>query len=255
VDPAAGVSLQLPGGSGPSFRAAAKTRSEARPADAGRARFFTLSPLPGAACGNPAHGLSITPDSRLTSVPHIEPGEPESGSPGSRYREVIMRGSSIRILAAIALGVSASDAIAQVEAVSFPTDEPVRVWRRSVPDVPLTGTVSSWTLDSLHLVQPPAPPATISLSDLVRLEVSRTKGHAATGALVGGGIGAALGLALGIATASDDFFDTDAGEVVAGTVLFAATGAGVGALIGLLVRTEEWEEVPLPSRAPAMHAE
>lgn len=166
-----------------------------------------------------------------------------------------MRVSSIGILAATALGISVSAANAQVEAVSFPIDEPVRVWRYSVPEVPLTGRVSSWSYETLNLVQPPGPPAVIPLSDVARMEVERTKGHAGTGALVGGGIGAALGLALGIAAANDDFFDANAGDVVAGTVFMAATGAGFGALIGLLVRTEEWEEFPLPPRAPVTHAE
>jgi hypothetical protein len=166
-----------------------------------------------------------------------------------------MRVLSISIVAAAALGVCAKTAGAQVEAISFPIDDPVRVWRYSVPEVPLTGRVSSWSYETLDLAQPPGPPAAIPLSDVARLEVERTRGHAGTGALVGGGIGAALGLALGIAAANDDFFDADAGDVVAGTVFMAASGAGFGALIGLLVRTAEWEEVPLPPRAPATHAE
>lgn len=166
-----------------------------------------------------------------------------------------MRILSVSILAAAALGVCATTAGAQVEAISFPVDDPVRVWRYSVPEAPLTGRVSSWSYETLDLVQPPGPPAAIPLSDVARLEVERTRGHAGTGALVGGGIGAALGLALGIAAANDDFFDADGGDVVAGTVFMAASCAGFGALIGLLVRTAEWEEVPLPPRAPATHAE
>ena len=166
-----------------------------------------------------------------------------------------MRVSRIGILAAAALGVSAPGATAQVEAISFPVDEPVRVWRHSMPEVPLTGRVSSWTYDTLNLVQPPGPPAVIPLSDLARMEVSRTKGHAGTGALIGGGISAALGLALGIAAANDDFFDADAGDVVAATLVMGASGAALGALIGLMVRTEEWEEVPLPPRRAESHAE
>jgi hypothetical protein len=166
-----------------------------------------------------------------------------------------MRVSSIGILAATALGISVSAANAQVEAVSFPIDEPVRVWRHSVPEVPLTGRVSSWSYDSLNLVQAPGPPAAIPLSDLAHMEVSRTKGHAGTGALVGGGIGAALGLAFGIAAATDDFLEAGADDVLLVTAFLAASGAALGTLIGLLVRTEEWEEVPLPPRAPATHAE
>lgn len=163
--------------------------------------------------------------------------------------------SRINILAAIALAVIASEAMAQVEPISFPTDETVRVWRYSVPEVPLTGRVSSWTLDSLYLEQTPGPQETIPLSDLVRMEVSRSKGHAGTGALVGGGIGAALGLAFGIAAANDDFVEAGGDDVLLVTAFMAASGAGLGALIGLLVRTEEWETVPLPARAPAIHAE
>ena len=166
-----------------------------------------------------------------------------------------MRIPSISILAAAALGISVSGARAQVEAISFPIEEPVRVWRYSVPEVPLTGQVSSWTDETLNLLQPPGPPAAIALADLARMEVERTKGHAGTGALIGGGISAALGLWMGIALANEDFFVTDAGGVVVLTAAMAASGAGIGALIGLLVRTDEWEEVPLPPRAAATHAE
>jgi len=166
-----------------------------------------------------------------------------------------MRVSRISILAAAALGILAPAARAQVEAISFPVDEPVRVWRHSVPEVPFTGRVSSWTYDTLNLVQPPGPPAAIPLSDLARIEVSRKKGHAGTGALIGGGIGAALGLAAGIAVANDEFFEADGGDVVAATLFMGASGAALGALIGLMIRTEEWKEVPLPPRAAKSHAE
>ena len=159
-----------------------------------------------------------------------------------------MRVSSIGILAIAALGVSVSAVNAQVEAISFPIDEPVRVWRHSVPEVPLTGRVSSWTYDSLNLVQPPGPPTPIPLSDLARMEINRTRGHAGTGALVGGGIGAALGLAMGIAVANDDFLEAGADDVLLATAFLAASGAGFGALIGLVIRTEDWEEVPLAPR-------
>ena len=166
-----------------------------------------------------------------------------------------MRASSVGILAIAALGISAPAARAQVEAISFPIDQPVRVWRHSVPEVPLTGRVSSWTYDTLNLVQPPGPPAAIPLSDLARMEVERTKSHAGKGALIGGGISAALGLALGIAAANDDFLEADAGDVAAVTLVMGASGAALGALIGLLVRTDEWEEVPLPPRAAVNYAE
>jgi hypothetical protein len=38
-----------------------------------------------------------------------------------------------------------------------------------------------------------------------------------------------------------------AGEVVVWTAISAAGGAMWGALIGLLIRTDEWEAVPMPS--------
>ena len=166
-----------------------------------------------------------------------------------------MRIPSIGILAAAALGISVSGARAQVEAISFPTDQPVRVWRHSVPDVPLTGRIYRWTTDTLNLVQPPGVSTAIPLSDLARMKVSRKRGHPGTGALIGGGISGALGLAVGIAAANDDFFDADAGDVVVFTAVMAASGAALGALIGLMIRTDEWEEVPLPPRAPVTHAE
>ena len=166
-----------------------------------------------------------------------------------------MRASSVGILALAALGISAPVARAQVEAISFPVDRPVRVWRHSVPEVPLTGRIYRWTTDTVNLVHPPGSSVAIPLSDLARMEVERTKGHAGTGALIGGGISGALGLALGIAATDDEFFDADAGDVVVFTAVMAASGAALGALIGLMVRTDGWEKVPLPPRAAATHAE
>lgn len=60
---------------------------------------------------------------------------------------------------------------------------------------------------------------------------------------------------MGIALANEDFFVADAGGVVVLTAAMAASGAGIGALIGLIVRTKEWEEIPLPPRAPVKYAE
>jgi hypothetical protein len=152
-----------------------------------------------------------------------------------------MRAFRIGGLIAASAAILTTDARAQVEAVTFPVTEEVRVWRYSAPRVPLIGRVSSWTRDTLRLAQPPGPPATISTSDLARMEISRTKNHAGKGALIGAGIGAMAGF-LAIATS-----DADAGDILGVTAFTAGGGAFWGVLIGLLIRTEEWEAVPMPS--------
>lgn len=80
----------------------------------------------------------------------------------------------------------------------------------------------------------------LDLNTIDRIDALRGT-QAGRGALIGGLIGAGLGLALGIAMSQDEFFQAGTGEVAAATLVFGAGGAGLGALIGVLV--PRWERV------------
>jgi hypothetical protein len=152
------------------------------------------------------------------------------------------------VVAELVAGVS--DLSAQQSEVPVAEGERVRVTKYSAPDPRFVGSLASWSADSLNLFRDALPDATIPLSDVAKLEISRgMHGHASTGALIGGGIGAVIGLAAVISAAaddnSDDWVEISPGEAALGGLMLTGLGAGVGALIGLVIRTEEWEEVPL----------
>jgi hypothetical protein len=88
-------------------------------------------------------------------------------------------------------------------------------------------------------------PDTVATPSLATLQVPvGRRGNAGRGAL----IGAAAGVALGIACASEDSEWFSGEECFAGYTVF---GAGTGALIGLLIRSDVWAPAVLPSRPPA----
>jgi hypothetical protein len=94
------------------------------------------------------------------------------------------------------------------------------------------GLQGVWTRDTV---------ATPSLAS-VQVPVGR-RGNAGRGAL----IGTAVGVALGIACLSDDSEWVSGESCFVGYTLF---GAGTGALIGMLVRSDVWAPAVLPSRRP-----
>jgi hypothetical protein len=82
-----------------------------------------------------------------------------------------------------------------------------------------------------------------------RIEVSTGRhSHAGRGALVGSGVGGALGL-LFVMSSDGGYYYTD-GEKVAGAIGLTAMAAGVGALIGGLTHSEQWQEVDPVRRPP-----
>lgn len=84
----------------------------------------------------------------------------------------------------------------------------------------------------------------VPLEKIEKLKVSQGNGgNEEKGALIGGSLVGAAGLALGIAMASDDFFDTSGGDVMAATFLGFGVGAVIGGAIGTAIRTEKWDEI------------
>ena len=66
--------------------------------------------------------------------------------------------------------------------------------------------------------------------------------EAGKGALIGGGVGVAIALGL-IAAYSSDLENPNAGYLLLGTAIFGAGGALIGALIGGLIRKDDWVDV------------
>ena len=98
---------------------------------------------------------------------------------------------------------------------------------------------------------PGKPPVRIPLSSIKRLDVARGRRTAAKeGAISGGILGLVLGV-LAVHTVShalcENATDCDASPqgYGIGAGVFAAGGAGLGALVGLAIKTDRWERVPV----------
>lgn len=123
----------------------------------------------------------------------------------------------------------------------------------TAPSAGLTGaiaTVAALTASDITLRREPLGQGDtdillrVPLDSVRYLQVSRRHGHAAMGALIGFGVGAIGGVmevARENAHATTNFlrFSPLVGA------LFGLPGAGIGALVGVLIRTEEWVPVDL----------
>ena len=118
----------------------------------------------------------------------------------------------------------------------------------------LTGEVECTILardrDTLRVARPGSAPIAVPLASITRAAVhrGRTRGAGARkGAKWGAGVGLGLGLFnIGFSGCSGTHCETS--DNVAGVAAFTAIGAGVGALVGTVVRAERWERVELPPR-------
>jgi hypothetical protein len=154
-------------------------------------------------------------------------------------------------------------AVAQVSACAPPhvvttpgpaptAGSPVRYAARSDSTAFVGGRLVSLNADSLvveRLVAGPTRSAWITSSvptaSVARLQVRvGRRGNPGRGALIGG----ALGMLAGIGCANDDsgWVSPTPGECMVAGVL---SGAGTGALIGLLIRSDVWAPVDVPARA------
>jgi hypothetical protein len=126
-----------------------------------------------------------------------------------------------------------------------------------VLDKRLEGTVAA--LDHTQLVVKGTDEGswsvTIPREQITQLEVYKgSKGHAGLGALIGGGVFAVGGAILGAALDDWEFGgpqdDSNVDGAVGGALAFGLAGAGLGALVGLAVRSADWQEVELPQVEP-----
>lgn len=112
-----------------------------------------------------------------------------------------------------------------------------RLTRDSLSVSDRSGQLQSWPWESVTLLERP---------------VGR-RGHAGTGALVGGAVGLAVGAFAG-ATAhrESQFIEVDTGGAVLIAAVVTGVGAGLGAIIGSTVRSDRWlAQRPEVVRPPA----
>lgn len=143
------------------------------------------------------------------------------------------------------------DFLAQQATPIAPGDR-VRVTAPAVNPGPLHGTVVSMDPDSVVLeVEGREEPLAFSAASITALDVSRgQKGEAVLGGILGGIAGVILGVSVYNGSKEDcgpedslcELGNFDDSLVV---LALAGVGAGVGALIGSLFKSERWEAVPL----------
>ncbi len=133
----------------------------------------------------------------------------------------------------------------------------VRVTAPAVPDGQIEARAARISSDTLFLQAERS--LALRLSEVSKVEVyAGTRGHAGSGALVGGGLLGVTALAVGFSLQSSHECLIDigfgsgtceysTGEVFAFGAVSAAVGAGLGAIIGAAIRTARWEAVPLES--------
>jgi len=166
-----------------------------------------------------------------------------------------MRVAAVAWFAASCLSVSPLAAqSAPVAAPAFARGERVRLRLLDGASAPgggrkLRGTIGSASPETIELFPPggSTAPITLKLSQVAKLEVVRGKrtrwreGAAigfVPGALFGGGAAYVL------SCDADPPESCSAGSALAGALIVGAGTAGVGALIGLAIKTDRWIEVP-----------
>jgi hypothetical protein len=156
---------------------------------------------------------------------------------------------SLLVLALASLVVG-QDIQAQQDPTGLTVGRRIRVHQPGQKKV--TGTFAFMDAERLALVTAPGDTVQLSRKAITRVDLADgTKSKAGKGAvdglLIGGGVGIALGIAFGVA-AEDTYADAGVPAYAAGTgILFAAIGAGVGALIGSGSRTDRWVPTAWPT--------
>jgi hypothetical protein len=148
---------------------------------------------------------------------------------------------------------------AQTTEAAVPPGSRIRVTASSAPYAPQLGVLQAWQPETLVLDRPGLEPLTVPLPDVVKLEISRgKKGHWLTGTLFGTAVGIGTGLIIANASSVTDESPNDPltgfaaamaeeGMDIATVLVSTVAGAGLGALVGSLIKTESWEEIPMPA--------
>lgn len=120
--------------------------------------------------------------------------------------------------------------------------------RLRVPGEPywVTGRVVAATPTHVRLLRLSGDTLNMNWEGIERLQISlERRSHAGRGAALGGIIGGGAGLAFGLSLHKNGFLSLTDGEVAQVTAIGLAGGAAIGALIGMMARTDRWAEVEL----------
>jgi hypothetical protein len=103
------------------------------------------------------------------------------------------------------------------------------------------------TGDSLRFVTTDGMRVPLSETDISHVQINKRSSHAGIGALAGGVAGVAIGLSLAHADPWGGWNSnpTTGGQVLL-AALFGAAGAGVGAVVGGSIGTDNWVDAPRP---------
>ena len=165
-----------------------------------------------------------------------------------------MRRFSIRIAGSVALLLACASALSAQDTTLVSQGARVKVFPSIAGAEPVIGEVVKLAYDTLVIVPKGNGLAqTFYSGDLQKIEVSRGKGKTYT--VIGSLGGVAVGIGLGLAACSGDECDLDGGDLTAFAILAYATigglvGAGVGALIDLVIIGERWKEADMPPPLP-----
>lgn len=160
----------------------------------------------------------------------------------------------VMLLGVVFAGLAWSAAAAQAQTPLQPGQR-VRV-RSTVAHTPeVAGVFEGVRGDSLMVRDDDRSVATaVPLATVDRLQVSRGRhSHWITGAAIGFAVGAATGVIAGVAGHNDaDWLFSSGASAFLGAVLLAPVGAVTGLVVGLMVRTERWQTVPLDDIGPGV---
>ena len=152
----------------------------------------------------------------------------------------------VRLCMLMAVVVVSSEAMAQS------VGDRVRI---TTSDSSFEGIVSERALDSIDLSLADGSPLSVSHEDISMLErYVGKRTYKKRGFLIGFGLGTIAGIGLGIATSEtcDEVVDVgcEGFGVAVAALGVGAYGGGLGLaglLIGAIVKTDQWQEVPRPS--------
>ncbi|NIM49269.1 MAG: hypothetical protein GTN78_19820 [Gemmatimonadales bacterium] len=131
-----------------------------------------------------------------------------------------------------------------------PSGARVRVVATGFFRTPAVATVAGWRADSLLLDIQGRARSAVPVASITRLELSRgRKSKVVTGGAVGLLVGTAATAAFLGMFCSDPDTLCESDEVVRAFAIIAPLPTVVGALIGLAVRVERWESVPVAGLA------
>lgn len=131
----------------------------------------------------------------------------------------------------------------------------VKLFRTAQGTEPVIGTVVDIAFDTLIVLSQREEILAYHANDLSKIEVSEgEKRKTLLGLGVGFGVGLGAGFVICNADKDANTCGSEAdllGDMTAAVVLLmAATGAGIGAIVGSFIKTERWQEGAIPASPP-----